>query len=426
MKKVTLSAIAVLALSGAAAANTLTLYTDTVSGQVYTTPGEGRVEMGDFVDAKTVYTENQAQDSVIAKQKAADAKKGKTPVYSKASKLKFSGTHYLGYKYIDGADDSKYPHNWSGFETRRNYLQVKAYMFDNPKNYMRVTLDTFQNKGEETGKDNNSWEVRLKYAYLYLDNILPYTGVELGQVHRPWIDYEEHNAMFYRSITKTFVEASESAHLTNSADLGFNLKTKTPYFTSEIGMFNGEGYHGEEGGDGQSLEWRLTASVLGNGDVKKKPLKHTYWDASFFGQYNKDNSSNKNAIGNADTYTWYGFHTVFNMPSFLVAAQYVTSDNDADTALNPVEKWNGDGWSANATYRFGGSYEWDLYARYDAWTKKPEGQKDIDSEYWIGGIGYQYNKNVKFLGNVLHTDPDTDSIVSDDYYSYMLTAEVHW
>ncbi len=54
----------------------------------------------------------------------------------------------------------------SEFETRRNYFQVKAYFKENPKDYMRLTLDTHTDSAGETN-------VRLKYAYLYIDDILP-------------------------------------------------------------------------------------------------------------------------------------------------------------------------------------------------------------------------------------------------------------
>jgi len=67
MKITTLSVLTAVALS-ATSASALTLYTDPTSGQVYTQAGEGRIEMGDFVDAKTVYTENQAQDSAAMKK----------------------------------------------------------------------------------------------------------------------------------------------------------------------------------------------------------------------------------------------------------------------------------------------------------------------------------------------------------------------
>jgi hypothetical protein len=67
MKITTLSVLTALALS-ATSASALTLYTDPATGQVYTQAGEGRIEMGDFVDAKTVYEENQAQDSAAMKK----------------------------------------------------------------------------------------------------------------------------------------------------------------------------------------------------------------------------------------------------------------------------------------------------------------------------------------------------------------------
>jgi hypothetical protein len=243
----------------------------------------------------------------------------------------------------------------------------------------------------------------------------------MGQVHRPWIDYEEHNAWWFRSISKVFVEASEGAHLTNSADLGVNFKTKTPYFTSEVGLFNGEGYHGSEDGGGNSAEWRLTGALLGNGDKKRKPLKDSYFDVSFFGQYNIQNSSNSD-----ETYGIYGLHTVYNQPEFLLSAQYIAADNDAADVMH-VSKWNGDGFSVNGTYRFGSDHEWELLGRYDRWTAENEDAfgGDVDREYWIAGAAYQYNKNVKFIVNMLNTDPNTD-VDDDEHIDLMATAEVHW
>jgi len=152
---------------------------------------------------------------------------GESVVKSHVPVLKFSGTHYLGF--VSSSPEEGDATN--DFETRRNYLQVKAYFKENPKDYARITLDTHNTSDGESN-------VRLKYAYLYLDNVLPNTGVEFGQAHRPWIDYEEHNAWNYRSISKTLVEAKYGADLTNSADRGINFKTKTPYFSSELGVLN--------------------------------------------------------------------------------------------------------------------------------------------------------------------------------------------
>jgi hypothetical protein len=451
MKKITLSAMAMLALSGAAAsANTLTLYTDQATGQVYTTPGEGRVEMGDFVDAKTVYMENQAQDSAIMK-KETKAEKKYSKVKSKAGVLKFSGKHYLGYRYTDMADAQRTgdigTDNSSKFETRRNYFQVKAYFKENPKSYMRITMDTYQNSGieiDETGdqvekqgaNDAGRWEVQLKYAFLYIDEILPYTGVEFGQVHRPWIDYEEHNGWWYRSISKVALEASESADLSNSADLGFNLKTKTPYFQSELGIFNGEGYHQQESGQGNSFEWRATAVLTGNGDKKMKPKKDTYAHLSFYGQHQE--SSQKVGVRDTDIddgydYRIYGLHGVYNQPEFLIAAQYIKSesDNDGSVSSSNLNYKQVEGYSINGTYRFGGDQEYGIIARYDRmddYKGKYGHEAAKEKEYWIAGAYYDWNKNVRFIANVMNVDDNINNGDQNekDHTDYMFTAEVNW
>ncbi len=323
-----------------------------------------------------------------------------TVVKSKAATLKFNGTHYIGFvhKSPDIGDDEDY------FETRRNYLQVKAYMNDNPKDYLRVTLDTHNEKdGEVT--------VRLKYAYLYLDNILENTGVEIGQVHRPWIDFEEHHGWLYRSIAKTFVEEHNGAHFTNSADKGINFKTKSDYFSSELGLFNGEGYHGKDndGENGLSFEWRLTANLYATGKKHVHASHDIYSDLSFFGQYNTK------TLKNDEDFVWYGAHYVYNQPEFLIAAMYVVAD---DKGVENNSK-TGNGYTINGEYRF--DEEWALLGRYDSF----EADSGADREEYLAGLAYKYSKNVKFIANIFHTDKDTNK---DDQAvdKYMLTAEVNW
>ena len=353
-------------------------------------------------------------------------------VFAKASKLKFSGTHYLGYNYqsVDGGEST------GNFEMRRNYVQVKAYVLEDPKSYLRVTLDARYSNSTADGEGHST--VYVKYAYLYLNEILPYTGMEFGMVHRPWIDYEEHQGWWMRSISKVFVEASESSHLTNSADLGFNIKTKTPYFTSELGMFNGEGYHGsnddntgngdEHIGAGNSAEWRLTGAFLGNGDKKRKPLTDSYLDASFFGQYNMKNSKNADIAGVEKDYMFYGLHAVYNTPMFLVSAQYVAADNDLKTS----SEWNGDGFSVNGTFRIGEKKQYSIIGRYDVWNS--EDQNVIVTEQTtnsaIYGVAWQQNKNVKWLlSGQSFTAKDGRNYKTEDksdWNSAMITAEVHW
>ena len=408
MKKIVLSSLVALSIATVASAADVKFYTD-ANGQVYTTAGEGRTEV-----------------------------KAPMPVKAKTSKLEFSGLHYLGYTYKSSSDLKASDVTANGvtaptsdldgvntgkFELRRNYVQVKGYFFEDPKSYARVTLDVTNVGGYN--------DVIVKYAYIYLNEVLPFTGVEFGQAHRPWIDYEEHNGWFYRSISKTFTEAKETADLSNSADLGINFKTKTDYFTSEIGLFNGEGYHGAtesydntstgNTGTGNSLEWRLTAAMMGNGKAHRHETKDTWFDASFWGQYNMKNASNAK-----ETYKIYGLHTVYNMPSLLLSAQYIKAENDNKT----VYKKNGSGYSANGTVRLGNNYQYEILARYDHWTAEKDNFDDLSRDNYIYGVAWKQNKNLKWILNG-QTSKNTDhadysGAVAQDYNAVMLTAQVEW
>ncbi len=330
--------------------------------------------------------------AVAAVLLSASLQAGGVEVKSNASVLKFSGVHYLGFVHKDpknGESEDK-------FETRRNYFQVKAYFQDMPKNYLRMTVDTHNEGGE--------YNVRLKYAYLYLDNVLPNTGVEIGQVHRPWIDYEEHHNWLYRSIAKTFVEEHNGAHFTNSADKGINFKTKTDMFSSEIGLFNGEGYHGsdKDGENGLSFEWRVTASLLGTGKKHVHASKDSYADISFLGQYNTK------TLKNDEDFVWYGINAVYNQPQFLIGATYLTADDKGEANNGKT----GSGYSVNGEYRLDG--RWAILGRYDYF----EDDNDKERKETIAGVAYKYSKNVKFIANIFNIDDKEDKA--------MLTAEVKW
>ncbi len=338
----------------------------------------------------------------IVPEAAAHAGPAGVTVTSKAFRLDFSGTHYLHYKHLDDGTDTT-----DKFGISRNYLQVKAYFADAPKSYMRVTLDAKQNKNFDSG----SLDVRVKYAFLYLDSILPSTGVELGLVHTPWLDFEEHHGWYYRSISETFGEQHNGGHLHTSSDYGINFKTKTEYFSSELGIFNGAGYHGVEDGEGLRAAWRLTGHIFGTGK-KHVHKSDTYADVSFFGQYGQDEAK----VGNADgDYSWYGVHAVYNQPEFLFAAQYIKADK-ADASRQ------GDGWSVNGEFRLSAISDslndWNVIGRYDDYTL----DTDIEKTTTIAGLAYRYNKYVEFIADYQKNTKDN----TEDKDAFMVTAEINW
>ncbi len=310
-------------------------------------------------------------------------------VKSKAAVLKFNGKHYIGFVHDDSNANSY-------FETRRNYLQVKAYFNENSKDHVRVTIDT---KTSSSGEVN----VRLKYAYLYLDDILPHTSVKFGQVHRPWIDYATKTGWLYRSVAKAFTEEKFGASLTSSTDKGINFKTILDNFSSELAIVNGEGYtkKDSDGKNGLSYEWRLTSHLY--------KTNTSYADISFMGAYNTK------TLKNDEDLIWYGVNAVYNQSNFLLSATFVTANEAGDDN----KKKTGNGWSVNGELKV--LPKTSLFARYDTF----KSDNDKTRQEYIAGIAYKYTNHIKFIANIFNTDPDKD-IKNDSTNKYMLTAEVKW
>jgi hypothetical protein len=418
MKKIVLSTIAVLAVSATSLSAAQQFYVDD-KGQVFTTSAPDRV--------------------------ALDNKEN--PVFSKAMKLEFSGTHYFGLTSATpnttasaGNDVSKYADTSTGFELRRNYVQVKGFF--NDKDYWRVTLDATK----ELASSKSYADAFVKYAYLYLDNVLPYTGVEFGIAHRPWIDYEEHNGWFYRSFNKVVIEEKGTAteagvDLVNSSDLGVNFKTKTENFSSEIGLYNGEGYHADKAAANQenssdlSLEWRLTGHLIGSGKKvgKQDRTKDTYMHLSTYGLISQNHKDDTVAVNGAGEYdrTFYGLHAVYNQPLFLVAAQYITAEDDArDTLITDGKEY--DVFSVNGEIR--PFKDWTIIGRYDDYQidkiAKITGAESVsaDGTKVIAALAYKYNKNVSFIasGKFIDEKNANDGDTGESKDVYMFTTEVKW
>jgi hypothetical protein len=365
----------------------------------------------------------------------------------KFKKFEIGGKAYLGYTYTtikrkyhgeipgsSGKYSSNNVNDSGDFEARRFYFDTKAYISD--KDYIRFTTDLSQ------GTD---YKLKIKYGYLYKDisDLIPHTGFEFGIAHTPWIDYEESSGWSYRAVDKTFMESSDSMGLWGSADLGINFKTKTPYVTSEIGMFNGEGYDKintksqNSSGFHNSFEGRVTYHVFGNGDKGVNPTKDQYANISLHLASN---------IGYNDAYTThknlnlYHIHAVYNHPMFLIAAQYAKTDYNS-SSLSPIA---GDGYSINAEVR--PVQDWSIFGRFDHWRFKKEltfkneltptgfdtkdaAGNDIKADrrdaYYFG-VAYTMNKYVKWIANVINYDYKGTNPDYKDKSKYMLTAELSW
>ncbi len=453
--KLRVSLVALATLASVASAGGLTLYEDITTKQIFTEPGENRQKIGTFV-----------QENNVAELMGKEVKS--VSISSGAAKIEIHGTHYLGFtsnSYSADNANSGGGSSSAGFEMRRNYLDFKAHFADS-KDYVRLTLDATKELESSTAAANP----KIKYAYLYLDNILPYTGVEIGSVHRPWIDYEENNGWYFRSINKVILEDKFATIATtswgkapdykipgllSSADLGVDFKVKTPYVSSEFGVFNGQSYDGTSNNNQTndtrlSYEGRITAHLFGNGDKSVNKWKDEYANISIAGIQNNNAGVTSNP-GDTGNYKREGYwvHAVYNQPMFLIAAQYNYIEDKYYNSTGAAQQTTATSDKKYEMYSINGELrpfnKWTILGRYDHLKFKQSnltGAKDTsingkdagDADQYIYGVAYDYSKNVTFIASGKTVDNKNSNAayanktVGDqaDKQTYMLTAEVKW
>ncbi len=347
------------------------LYVDS-EGRLYLTPGEGRKPV-----------------------KIEIPKTSTTTIISKEKKLKVGGKAYLHWDYdMQGAGE----HN--EFKITRNYIELRGYF--NSKNYFRATLDVKQ----DSDVDGGSYVARLKYAYIYFSNVLLHTGVELGLVHRPWIDWEEHHGWLHRDLEETLIENKRGAHLINSADLGMNFKGSYGIASWEFGVFNGEGYHDEEESEhfGKSIEARLSLN----------PFKGFFLSGHTVHSFDHKGENFDRHI--------YQVHAVYNSPYFLIAAQYILDKDNYYSGEDVTQK----GYSINGDLKFKPliGYDLGILGRYDHWDPNDDIQDD-EKDHYVVGVFYKYSSSIKFTlaGDKLIADTNSGF---DDANTLMFVTEVNW
>ena len=191
MKKATLSALAAIAL-GTTSASALTLYQDPATGAVFTKAGEGRIKMGDFVEAKS-----------------ADKQKVKvSTTEKKVSKMKYPTV-----------ENSKSPMFALGKQTGPN---MKIHAFDNPDMWVKLGVriqGTYENKKTDynsvTKTDTDVWDAYLRRARF------------------------EVAAGFSKNISFTMDIRNDKANYEDKGEQKFNigdayLKIKKPFDTSLV------------------------------------------------------------------------------------------------------------------------------------------------------------------------------------------------
>src|SRR4030042_2830009 len=194
--------------------------------------------------------------------------------------IKFGLLWYLSYMNGEGKDMG----GSAGDGVDRNKFAIKRGYFRFTKEFMpwfesHITFDVTQASVKDSSL-SDSVQVRLKYIYgkfkLTDMAFLTKPNFEVGLVHMPWLDYEEHTN-YYRMQDTIFLERNG---LFNSADFGVLFTSflggETPkenqekgkshyagrYGSVQAGVFNGSGYHASEQNKNKVLEGRLTIRHL--------------------------------------------------------------------------------------------------------------------------------------------------------------------
>ena len=365
---------------------------------------EEAIAVLDEMNKETVRNDQQVEEKIEKKitETTSTESKDIEKVVNALKGFKFGLLWYLSYQ--NGEENNGT--NFSRFAIKRGYLTVqKEFM---PWFSARMTTDVTQVKDEakdSNGKVYNNYDgsiaVRIKYAYgqFNLPDIAFLTKpfIEVGVVHMPWLDYEEH-VNWYRCQDTMFIERNDTF---NSADIGVTFvsllggtmpedyqKKVNKYYpghygSMSLGIYNGGGYHAAEKNENKVLEGRLT--------IRPLPDIIPGLQFSYFGTTGNGNKDTK-----PDWRTNLGFVS-FEHEYVVLTGQYYWGKGNQKGA----DENDKDGYSFFAEVK--PHKKFSIIGRYDRFDPNTDADNDDNSRYIIGAA-YHLDKQHK---NMIVLDYDT-------------------
>jgi len=317
--------------------------------------------------------------------------------------FKFGLLWYLSYQNGETGDMDNGT-GYSQFAIKRGYFRVTKEFCPWFDAHMTLDVTTVKDP-EETGDAPNNLDgslaIRIKYLYgkFKLPDFAFFTKpyVEVGAVHMPWLDYEEH-INFYRLQDTMFIERNG---IFNSADIGITFVTllgeEMPkeyqekvssyypgrYGSMSFGLYNGGGYHASEKNQNKPFEARLTLRPLP--DVIPG-LQFSYF--GLWGKGNKDTNPDWNVnLGLAS----------FEHEYVVLTGQYYKGKGNQSGS----DEFDKDGYSFFAEIK--PHKKISIIGRYDYFDPNDDANDDENSRY-IAGVAYHIDKQHK---NMVLLDYDT-------------------
>jgi polyhydroxyalkanoate synthesis regulator phasin len=360
-------------------------------------------------------TEVKIEQKVAEKVAAAEPEQGKDlgKIVKALKGFKFSGLWYLSYGNGKTGSTSG-SQRFNNFNVKRGYLTVEKEIL--PWLSGRITTDVttvnFKTSnlgpGESASLDlNGSLDVRVKYLYAKFSApdiaFLTKPYAEVGLVHTPWLDFEEH-VNYYRLQDTMFIERNG---ITSSADYGVtltsllggvvnenyrkNVNSHYPgrYGSVQVGIYNGGGYHASEHNKNKVLEGRIT--------IRPLPDIIPGLQLSYFGVTGKGNDSS-----NPDWRANLAFAS-FEHEYFVLTGQYFWGKGNGSGSDNNKKK----GYSIFAELKPFAELEplrkFTAIGRFDHFDPDTS-VSDNESNRYIAGVAYHIDK---LHNNMVLLDYDT-------------------
>jgi hypothetical protein len=298
--------------------------------------------------------------------------------------------------------------DFSRFAIKRGYLTVQ-------KEFMswfsaRMTTEVTQVKDEAKDAKGNVFDnfdgsiaVRMKFLYGQFNipdlAFLTKPFVEVGIVHMPWLDYEEHINL-YRLQDTMFVERNG---LFNAADLGVTFaslfggmmdedyqKKVSPYYpgrygSTAFGIYNGGGYASSEKNKNKVFEGRIS--------IRPLPDIVPGLQLTYFGLTGKGNTAAE--------------------PDWDINLGFVSYEHEYFTLTGQYYKGKGSQSGSDANNKEGYSFfteikpmkKFSIIGRYDYFDPNLDVKQDQNKRY-IVGVAYHLDKPFNKFNNMVLLDYD--------------------
>ena len=270
----------------------------------------------------------------------------------------------------------------------------------------RVTADIYRNTID------GSLSYRLKYAFATWTPEKSALTFKLGQMHTPWIDWEEH-LWDYRMQGQ---QAVERAGYMSSSDFGAGVDGNWDYekVNMQVGIFNGENYNRTPGDKGKDLMGRVSVRVLATDEGGRDGgLRLTG-----YGQIGRPN-------GGGTRNRFIGMVS-YRSKLLTLAGQLAATK---DTALGPplVATKKGRVISTFGVLRIPPTYKFQIIGRFDSTDPNTSASDDRTSRI-IAGLAYQISGNLRVLADLDHlsyqggvTTPALEAVRSQALFQVQFT-----